>query len=223
MKSIENHECYSPHNFDVINVDKLIKNIPDQSHEIIDQHSFYLIYALKLDDVSFPQPKDFVTGEVLLHAQKYKIPFIMLAKISPVMIQEIDAKTPIQELYECDDITDIQKKDICNVTSGICNKKYQKRDTAEIEPNDKFDTGFMRKLDDDHVLLVHKKKIKLTENYLPVGKLIFDKSRINLHKITSIINPYIRAINVDAIEVSPKNQHKCNDILKQHGYLQKTK
>ena len=98
------------------------------------------------------------------------------------MIQEIDAKTPIQELYDCDDITDIQKKDICNVTSEICNKKYQKRNTAKIDLNDKFDTGFMRKLDDNHVLLVHKKKLKLTENYLPVGKIIFDKSRVTYTK-----------------------------------------
>jgi hypothetical protein len=87
MKTIENHESYCSHNRDTINVDKLLMNIPDQTNEDIDEHSFYLIYSLKLDDVLFPQRKDFVTGEVLIHARKYKIPFIMLAKISPCMIQ----------------------------------------------------------------------------------------------------------------------------------------
>ena len=44
--------------------DELILNPPDQSHEIIDEHSFYYIIALDTDPYLFENRYNFVTGTI---------------------------------------------------------------------------------------------------------------------------------------------------------------
>ena len=40
----------------------------------------------------------------------------MIGKLTPSTIQEADAKAAIKELYEFDDLYDLHKKDIANIT-----------------------------------------------------------------------------------------------------------
>jgi hypothetical protein len=205
---------------DNLEILELINHPPDQSEIEIDEHSSYYVYCPQLDYLLFNQDRDFVPGFVLIYARSQDIPFIMIGKITPVMVQKVDPKTVIQEIYDNESLTPGQKKDIANVTYGIAMKKYQRLDTAELHEKDqKFNKGFMRQFNEEYNLLVHKKKVKLTESYRPVGFIILNKSRINLHKKFNKITPYIKAINVDAVLIDEKDQEICDKILEKEGVL----
>ena len=204
--------------------DELILSPPDQSHEIIDKHSFYYIIALDTDPYLFENRYNFVTGTTLIYARECNIKFIMIGFIKPVSLLEIDAKQAIKELYENEALDTAHKKNIPNITYGICNKKYQKKDTADIYQKDTyFDTGFMRPFTDDSVLVVKRKKVKLTENYRAVGQIILNNNRIKLHKVATILGDLVKAVKTDCCFVLPKDEEKATKLLKQKGYLKEYK
>jgi hypothetical protein len=220
MESVKNHPAFR---YDTLDESKILKNPPDQSKEKIDPFSFYYILCPQLDHFLFQQPKDFRTGETLIVARENKIPFIMLGKISPQSTLKIDAAGAIKEVYDSDRINDAQKKSIVNISYGFTTKQYQKKDTAELEPNGlTFHRAFMRTFDENHTLIVHKKKQVLTENYLPVGKIILDKSRIYTYTINKLIGKYVRGFNVDAFHTSVEDKEIVYNILKQNNYLNKS-
>ncbi len=80
--------------------------------------SFYLIEAHKTDMILFNRTIDFVTGETLLYSQSKTIEFKIFGQCKPHKIFNIGqtGKQLIKSIYEDEDLSDITKEIIGNIT-----------------------------------------------------------------------------------------------------------
>jgi len=189
--------------------------------------SFYLIEAHKTDMILFNRTIDFVTGETLLYAQSKNIEFKILGQCKPHKIFNIGqtGKELIKSIYEDDELSDITKKNICNITYGLCNKsknikQYSNSFLSENEA--KNAGGFVKKLGPGYIN-VKQSKSYLSEGYLPVGRIILDKMRIKLHSIVNTIPEYAISVRTDAVYIKKEDEDIATQKLLNAGFRFRSK
>jgi hypothetical protein len=184
--------------------------------------SFYLIEVHKTDMILFNRNIDFVTGETLIYAKSRNIGFDILGKCRPHKIFNIGqtGKGLIKSIYEDEELNDITKKNICNITYGLCNKSKNIKQYSNAflsEEEAKQDGGFIKKLGPGFISVKQNKSF-LSEGYMPVGRIILDKMRIKLHSIVSSIHEYAISVRTDAVYIKKEHEEIVTQKLIDAGF-----
>ena len=172
--------------------------------------------------ILFNRTIDFVSGETLLYAQSKHIEFKILGECKPHKIFNIGqtGKELIKSIYEDDELSDITKKNICNITYGLCNKSKNIKQYSNCflsENEAKNDGGFVKKLGPGYIN-VKQSKSYLSEGYLPVGRIILDKMRIKLHSIVNAIPEYAISVRTDAVYIKKEDEEIVSQKLLNAGF-----
>jgi hypothetical protein len=177
--------------------------------------------ALDLDNILFPQKYDFVSGETLIYANSQDITYKILGVCKPHKLIPSNGSDIIKSIYNDENMPDHMRKSIVNIIYGLSNKRCNTKEYGQCfkdmnEARMFSDCCIPMNLDngDKGYVAFKKGKRELCQGFMPVGRIVLDKSRILMHKLYSKLKRWAIAVKTDAIYVHPDNRENCIEAIK---------
>ena len=165
--------------------------------EDIFPHAFYVVEVAPefVDGILFDHARSLVTGYTVSYARSMGIPVDVKAALVPWGTVANSAPSIIKALYADDRVSNQLKKALLNITYGMANRAYNRRewftccqDEQEAQAISRFG---------EHILqlcgryFIHQVSTRdLLNGHLPIGHTILDRMRVKLHQLVFAIRDF---------------------------------
>ena len=186
-----------------------------------DPNAFYAIDVQTLDPILFSSKIDFVTGHVMRFAQAEGIALPeCIGVVHPSEVIDCDGAASLRALYETDELSDLHRKNIANITYGLCNKIHNRKErgTCFRDKDEALATSQTVIPIGPGYIAYKQAKCVLREGYLPIGRQVLDLARIKLYRMVRALGDMAVAVRTDAVYVRPEHTEIGREALRAAGF-----
>jgi hypothetical protein len=194
------------------------------SHSRINPLSFYIVSSSSNDPIILPNKFDCITGETVQYLLDLNRSFSILYVCECQHSVPVNLNGKIEEIYNNNELTSQNKKDLLNILYGLTTKSKNKIQKGQCYTSKSEFNGDYIEHKNIGCVVVKTTTMFLKDGFLPISRIILDKHRIRLHKIyTSLDNCY--GIRTDALYVSslPSGKFSSSKNFSDIGSLRLTK
>jgi hypothetical protein len=168
--------------------------------------TLYVMRVDKPDGILFESGVVLRYGATAKYARTCGMRVSIIGKCEPLYVYHADGAEPLRELY-ASSIADRDRKDMVNVLTGRLQRSKRERIKNYLHSSEREARGLQRAGDrlilftQSHCLLQRIASCKLVDGYRPLGLLLLDRARVELHKLCRAVSGVasVVAVNTDCV------------------------